>query len=228
MRSTFNLYNVASTGMYVNQAGLSVVSNNLSNITTSGYSRQQLASREIMIDRTPYGCGTSLTEIYRDRNRFLDQTCRQVNGKAVYYNTKSALLEDGQKLLNEYNDTGKDDDDKSNNGLQQTIKKFFDSWDQLSKDAGSQSTRSTVAEYAASLVNAFNQINTQLTEMQQDAGNRVKDNVDSLNHYAQQLVALNKQIVQAEANGGGENGNLRDQRDALLDAMSSLANISVS
>lgn len=225
MRSTFNVYNVASTGMYVNQAGLSVVSNNISNIMTSGYSRQQLTSAERIAGRTPYGCGTSVTEICRVRDSMLDQTYRQVNGKTVYYARKYALLEDGQKLLNEYGVYDKSTD--SSKGLQKTIKNFFESWDQLSKDAGSQSTRSTIVGYATALVSAFNQIDSQLTEMQQDAGNRVKDGVDSLNSWAQELVALNKEIALAEVNGG-ENGNLRDQRDALLDMMSSLANISVN
>lgn len=227
MRPTFNLYNIASTGMYVNQAGLSVVSNNLSNVMTPGYSRQKLASAERVAGRTdgriPYGCGTSVTKIGRSRDSFLDQTYRQLNGRTVYYNTKYALLEDGQKLLNEYG--VKDKADEASKGLQQTIKNFFNSWDQLSK--GTEGARSTIVGNATALVNAFNQINTQLLEMQQDAGNRVKDSVDTLNSCAQELVALNREIAKAEV-GGEENSNLRDQRDALLDMMSSLANISVS
>lgn len=226
MRSTFDLYNIAKTGMYVNQAGLSVVSNNLSNVTTPGYSRQKLASVERVAGRTDgspsYGCGTSVSEIGRVRDDFLDQTYRQVNGRAVYYNSKYALLEDGQKMLNEYG--VKDKSNESGKGLQQTIKNFFNSWDQLSK--GIEGARNTIVGNAAALVNAFNQINTQLLEMQQDAGNRVKDSVDMLNTCAQELVALNREIVRGEA-GGEKNGNLRDQRDALLNKMSSFANISV-
>lgn len=228
MGSTFNTYNIATTGMYVNQASLSVVSNNLSNITTPGYSRQQITGAErtaSKLDGTSYGCGSSVEEIARARDTFLDQTYRQINGKAEYYNTKYALLEDGQKLLNEYGTYSSSV--SSSKGLQQTIKNFFDGWDQLYKDAGSQSSRSNVMGYATALVDTFNQINTQLTEMQQDAGNRVKDGVNTLNSYAQKIVTLNKEIALAETNGS-ENGNLRDQRDALLDKMSSLANISVT
>lgn len=228
MGATFNIYNIATTGMFVNQAGLSVVSNNLSNVATTGFSRQQMVSSEIIVpksDGTSYGCGSSVEKIYRARNSFLDQAYRQVNGKAQYYNTKHSLVEDAQKLLNEYgaNSGGKM---ASQNGLQQTIKKFFNSWDQLVKDSGSQSTRGTVVEYAVALTDTFNQINTQLTEMQQDAGSRVKDGVASLNDLAEKVVKLNKKIAQVET-GKSENGNLRDQRDALLDKMSSLANISV-
>ncbi|WP_371380329.1 flagellar hook-associated protein FlgK [Sporomusa aerivorans] len=225
MRSTFNLYNIAATGMYVNQAGLSVVSNNLSNIMTPGYSRQKLASVERVgsgAGGSPsYGCGTSVAKIGRARDSFLDQTYRQVNGRAVYYNLKYALIEDGQKLLNEYG--VKDKSNESDKGLQQTVKNFFNSWDQLSK--GVEGARSTIVGNATALVNAFNQINAQLQEMQQDAGNRVKDSVNMLNSCARELIALNREIVRAES-GGVENGNLRDQRDALLDTMSSLANIS--
>ena len=229
MGATFNTYNIATTGMYVNQAGLSVVSNNLSNVTTTGYSRQQMVSSEIVVSKsggTSYSCGTSLEQIYRTRDTFLDQTYRQINAKTEYYNTKNALLEDGQKLLNEYG-TNSSSTTAAENGLQQTIKDFFDGWEQLSKDAGSQSTRGTVVEYADSLVETFNQINTQITEMQQDAGNRVKDAVQSLNAMAEKVVALNKAIARAETNNS-QDGNLRDQRDALIDQMSALVNISVT
>lgn len=229
MGATFNTYNIATTGMYVGQASLSVVSNNLSNISTTGYSRQQIVNGEKAVLNgvdTSYGSGVGVEQIYRARDRFLDQTYRQEQGKTEYYNTKNGILEDGQKLLNEYGTTSSSST-SSSNGLQQTIKDFFDSWDQLSKDPSSQSTRGTVVEYANALVDTFNQINTQLTQMQQDASNRVKDGVDSLNSLAKKVVTLNKQIMLAETNGS-EAGNLRDQRDELLDQMSSLANISVN
>lgn len=229
MGATLKIYNIATTGMYVNQAGLSVVSNNMSNVATTGFSRQQMVSSETIVsqaDGTSYGCGSSMEKIYRARDSFLDQSYRQINGKAQYYSTKQSLLENAQKLLNEYS-TSSSSTTASQNGLQQTIKNFFNSWSQLAKDSGSQSSRATVVEYAKALTDTFNQINTQLTEMQQNAANRVKDGVTSLNDLAKKVAMLNKQIAAVE-NGKSENGNLRDQRDALLDQMSSLANISVS
>jgi len=227
MGATFNAYNIATTGMYVSQASLAVVSNNLSNISTTGYSRQQIASAEKVASAasgTASNCsGVGVAEIYRVRDCFLDQTYRQVNGKTEYYNTKNGIVEDAQKLLNEYGSSSS----SSENGLQQTIQNFFDSWEQLTKDPSSQSTRSAVVEYAAALVDTFNEINTQLAAMQQDAGNRVKDGVYSLNDLANQVAVLNKQITLAETSGS-EACNLRDQRDELLDKMSALANICVT
>ncbi|MEN6413953.1 MAG: flagellar hook-associated protein FlgK [Veillonellales bacterium] len=228
MSSTFNTYNIATTGMYVSQASLSVVSNNLANISTTGYSRQKAVSEEKTVSTgvdTSYGTGVGLEEISRARDVFLDQTYRQEKAQTEYYNTKNNLLEDAQKLLNEYGSSSSSTN--SENGLQQTVTDFFDGWEQLTKDPGSQSTRKSVLEYADALVTTFNEVNTQLTEMQQDAGSRVKDGVDSLNKLAKQVVALNQKISRAEANGN-EDCNLRDQRDELLDQMSSLANITVN
>lgn len=229
MSSTFNSYNVATTGMYANQASLTVVSDNLSNINTPGYSRKQIVGAEQVTansDGTASGSGVGVEEIRRARDCFLDHTYWQANASTKYLNAKNNGLKEAQSLLNEYDSTSSIST-KSDNGLQQTIKKFFDSWEELTKDPNSQSTRSTVVENSASLVDTFNQINEQLTEMQQDSYNRVKDGVVSINTLAKDVSALNSQITQAERSGG-EASDLRDQRDELLDQLSDLADISVA
>jgi flagellar hook-associated protein 1 FlgK len=223
MSSTFNTYNIATTGMYVNQAGLTAVGNNLANVNTAGYSRQQMVSAEKVIDGpngTSYGSGAGVAEIYRARSRFLDDAYRQVNGRNEYYNAQNALLEDAQKLLNEYSV-------RYGNGLQKILNDFFNSWNQLAKDPSSRATRQTVTESAGTLADVFSQIDLQLAQMQQDAGSRATDGVDRLNALAVQVADLNRRLAGTET-GGNENGNLRDRRDALLDEMSALAAITVS
>lgn len=226
MGSTFGTYNIATTGMYVSQASLTTVSHNLSNVNTTGFSRQRVVTAEQNIlssNGTSYDSGVGIAEISRVRSRFLDQTYRQENANKEYWSVKNTILEDAQSLLNEYGTSST----SSDNGLQQTIQDFFDSWEQLTKDPSSQSARSSVVEYAGAMVDTLDQINEQLSEMQVDSANRVKDGVDTLNSLAKQVAKLNTQITKAEASGG-QSSDLQDQRDKLLDEMSALANISVS
>lgn len=232
MGSTLNGYFIAKTGMYVSQASLSVVSHNLSNVNTDGYSRQQVSSAEQTVRisaETSYGSGVNVQSIARARDTFFDQTYRQQNSKSEYWNGKNSFLEDAQKLLNEFNSNSNTSTTSSNtsNGLETTIQDFFDSWEQLTKEPDSQSTRSGVVESAVSLVDTFQQINEQLLEMQQDARSRVQDGVDSVNDLAKQVADLNRQITKNEV-AGTEASDLRDTRDKLLDKISSQVNATVT
>ncbi len=88
-------------------------------------------------------------------------------------------------------------------------------------------TRAAVTAAAADLITTLTGIDKELLQLQTDAVTAVQDNVDSLNDLAGQVAALNKQITQAEA-GGGQASYLEDQRDVLLDQMSSFADISAT
>lgn len=228
MSGTFNAYHIASSGMSVSQANLTVVSHNISNVNTTGYSRQRVSSAE----KTTYdssgnacGAGVGVEEVSRVRDALLDNTYRQDNAKAEYWNVKNTVLENVQTLLNEYSSSS--DSDSSSDGLQQTIEDFFNSWDDLTTDPGSQSSRSQVVEYAAALVDTINDINDQLTQMQQEACGGVEDSVESINSLAQQVAKLNSQIKLGASSGASVN-DLQDQRDELLDELSAKVNINVA
>lgn len=225
MSSTFGGYSIAASGMSVSQTALTVTSHNLSNINTTGYSRKVIASEEKVIacaGQTSLGSGVSVQEIVRARNKFLDATYRQQNAAAAYWEAKDGNLEDIQVALNEFTA----DDGSSDNGLQQTIEEFFNSWEELSKDPSSLSNRQAVIECAESLITVAGEIDSQLKQLQYDAAAKVKEEINQLNDLAGQVADLNAQIKKAEASGI-EASDLRDQRDAILDDMSGLANITV-
>lgn len=223
MSSIFGLYNVAVSGMYVNQTALTVTSQNISNINTTGYSRQIISTQETVVavkNGVSAGSGASIQDIGRARNVLLDQTYRQQNSKLGYWQTKSGNLEDAQVVLNEFGAAGGD------TGLQQAIAEFFTGWDELAKDPGSLTNRQAVVDYAKSMLDSFSLIDEQLQQLQYDAASAVKDGIAELNSLALQVAELNNQIQLAEISGV-EASELRDQRDILLDSMSGLANITV-
>lgn len=228
MGATFNTYNIATTGLYASQAALTTVSTNLSNVNTDGYSRQRVTTTEQRIlasSGTSYASGVDVESVSRLRNSFLDNTYRQANASAEYWEAKNTALEDAQALLSEYESSDSSTDGEY--GVQALVEAFFNSWETLTTDPSSQSARSTVVENAVALVETLTEINEQLTELQTDAAARLADGVDTLNGLAEQVAALNLTIMQANNNGSSAN-DLSDQRDALLDQMSALANISVS
>jgi flagellar hook-associated protein 1 FlgK len=215
--------------MYVSQAGLAATSNNLANVNTTGASLVTVALSEdatVLSSGTSVGSGVSVASITRVRDLLLDSTYRTQNSKNSYLAVKSGNLEYMDEILSEF-DSDSSDSDAGTSGVQQSIEDFFSSWEDLSTDSSTESTRAAVVEAATSLLSTLTGIDEQLQQLQQDAVTGVKDGVDSLNDLATQVADLNTQITQAEA-GGGEASYLRDQRDTLLDQMSAYADIKVT
>lgn len=224
MGSTFGGYSIAYSGMYANQSALTVTSQNLSNVNTDGYSRQQINSTEKVVPlsgQTAVGAGVTVAEVCRARNQLLDSTYHDKNAAASYWSTKSGMLTYAQEILDEFSPN----DGSGSDGLQQTIQNFFDSWEELSGDAGNIANRQSVIEYADTLLTTLSSIDEQLAALQQDTCNSAADIVDDINSIATQVAALNLQIVRAEA-ADAEASDLRDQRDVLLDQLSSYVNFS--
>ncbi len=226
MTSTFGTYGVSYAGMYVSQAALTATTNNLANVSTAGASRVRVSISDTtttLADGAALTSGASVASITRARDKLLDATYRTQNAAAGYWAVKSGNLEYMQELLSEF----AADDGTSSDGLQELINDFFAGWDALSLDTTSTSARQEVVDSANSLISGLTELYSQLQQLQQDAVSSVADGVDSLNYLAAQVAALNQQITAAEV-GGAEASYLRDQRDALLDEMSALANITVT
>ncbi|CUH95355.1 hypothetical protein P22_1425 [Propionispora sp. 2/2-37] len=226
MISTFGTYSISQSGMRASQAALTASSNNLANVNTNGASRVRVANRDTSVtqtDGTTRSSGVDVASITRARDALLDAAYRTENSDYSHWAVKNGNLEYMQKLLGEFDA----DDGTSSDGLQELINKFFSRWDTLSGGADNRTSRQAVTDAAAKLLKGMSEVDEQLKELQQDAVSGVTDGVDSLNTLAEQVAGLNQRISAAEVNGS-EASYLRDQRDALIDQMSSLADVRVN
>ncbi|HBS59838.1 MAG TPA: flagellar hook-associated protein FlgK, partial [Firmicutes bacterium] len=219
MSSIFSGYSIAVSGMMANKDALTVSSHNISNVNTAGYSRQRTVMAEVK-GACGLGAGTTLEEITRARDQYLDRNYRRENAGLGYWTTKSANLTDIQEMLNEL----QSDDGTSDSGLQQVITDYFDSWDDLATDAGSMESRNAVLAAAKAMLDMVAQITGQLSQLRRDCITKVEDAVDELQDTARKIATLNLQIKQLEARDV-EADDLRDQRDQLIDEISSLTNL---
>ncbi|WP_371378233.1 flagellar hook-associated protein FlgK [Sporomusa aerivorans] len=232
--STFGTYRTAYSGMYTNQAALLATSTNLANVDTTGASKVQVTSADTSTTRSDGNTavsGVTVASITRSRNIYLDSAYRAANADSTYLSVKSGNIEYIDTLLSEYDTVTTDDDGNTEtvSGVETVINDFFSAWETLSTSQSSNedSNRVAVVTAASDLITLLTAIDGELQQLQADAVTAVEDGVDTLNDLAAQVAELNKQIVQAET-GGSEASYLRDQRDALLDEMSSLVNITVT
>ncbi len=221
----FSSYEIARSGLKVSERGLFVTGHNLSNVHTPGFTRQQA-----IIETNPYiteygkngklfqyGLGADIQETRQIRHTFLDIVYRQENTTQGYWDTRSKAFQDVEAILN----------DPMGDGLQGVMNKFWDSWQELSKEPESLTARAMVRQRGQELVYYYNHIGNQLDKQQNDLNSEIQVRVNEVNNITGQIAKLNTQIAAQEINGDKAN-DYRDQRNLLLDRLSILCDAEVN
>lgn len=222
MASTFFGLTIASSGLSAYQAALNTTANNISNVQTTGYTRQvanRVASDSIRVNAKygAAGTGVTTTSITQTRNSYYD---------SKYWFNKSSLGLYETKLgyMNQIENYFIDDDTEE--GFTTIFNKMFSSLDTMKNNASDSSTREQFISSAQNLCIYFNSVATGLTQIQDDCNQEIKSTVDNLNSIAEKIALLNKQINIVEVQGGYAN-ELRDQRSLLVDELSSIVPVTV-
>lgn len=105
MSSTFHGFNTSRTGLHYSQ-GHYMISHNMANISTEGYSRQRVDGHAHMPFRLPIGYGYLGTGVDSDfikqiRNEFLDMRLRREIIHQGEWETRSSYLEHIEMIFNE-------------------------------------------------------------------------------------------------------------------------------
>ncbi len=210
MSSTIGSYMTPISGLYTSQVALNVVTNNVSNVNTEGYTRQQT----ITCDQARNG--VDVQQIRQIRDFYLDNSYRTENSSLGYWEATEGVVNDVEIILGTF----------SESGFYSSIDDFFHAWEELSKDPESLVTRSMVVEYGVAFVDIANQINEQLINIQEDACNQIVSMVDEINQLAQDIAELNEKIMECQAMGLEAN-EYKDQRNLLIDQLSYNVDINV-
>lgn len=227
MTGLFGSFNIAKRGIGVAQSTIDVTSHNITNANTPGYSRQRAK-----IETTrPYGgngkfdtvvpgqvgTGAQVQAIERIRDNFLDYQVRGETSSLGKYDVRSKYLSEIESIYNEPSDTG----------ISTLIGKFFDSFQELSKQPQSSNARTVVAQQTLALTDALNHTYSKLEDLQKNIKLNLKNNVTEVNSYLDQINQLNKEIIQVSSSGMTPN-DLMDKRDTLLDELSYKFNIKIN
>ncbi len=229
MYTLSGIMNIAQQSVNNNQIALNVVSNNIANLNTENYTRQQVEFAAIPPNTSFSWCssngklligqGAEITGITNKRSDWLDNYYRQQNAPNGYYDSIGGMLNNMDDLLN---------DELSANGLQQKFSDFFAASQALSGDPTNTAYKIAFINAAQNVSDFLNNMSTTINGyMSQAVGtfgdpdsfasSQIKLEVDSLDEKLQQLADLNNQIAQTPTSN-----TLLDQRNALLDELSAM------
>lgn len=223
MPSQFFGLNIAYTGLLASNAALNTTSNNIANVQTEGYSRQQViqqASSALRVFQT-YGCagaGVETLAVERIRDEFYDARFWSNNAKVGEYGQKQYYM---QQVETYFDDNGK------NAGFKTVFDQLMITGMQaLLKNPDDATAKSQFVGYAGALAEYFNGVAGNLENLQKDVNQEIKLKIDELNSLAGEIATLNKQINTIELTGMKAN-ELRDRRTLLLDQLSEIVDVEV-
>jgi flagellar hook-associated protein 1 FlgK len=226
----FTGLNTALRGVQAQQAALDVISHNIANVETPGYSRQEAvfaASPSLRLDGgkqdgtgAQLGTGVDVTSYRRLRDDFLDLQFRAQNMASGQSDVATKRLSTVQSDLAS----------GSTSDLGTLLDNFWSSWDTLAANPTSTDAKAAVVGTAQTLAQRFTTLDADIASAGTQATAAVGDLLSDdgpIKPIATELAQLNQQINQAKAAGVSPN-DLLDRRDLLLDNLSAYGQVSVS
>jgi flagellar hook-associated protein 1 FlgK len=219
---------IGASGLQSGQNALNTTAHNLTNIDTTGFTRQQTllsSKRYITISKNPaavsdqqYGIGVNLSAVRQVRDYFLDQTYRKESGRSMFYEASTDVLGEVENVLGELN--GED--------FQTSLTNLWTAVQELSKDPSSSVTQGLLVQRSAEFINRANAVYQDLINYQDNLNKQIKEKVTTINQYGKQIQALNDQIRKIECGGIEHANDLRDTRNQILDELGKLCKMTYS
>ena len=222
---------VGVSGLQTSNNALNTTAHNMSNLDTTGYTRQQVAqgtrSYATIYKGRPnwqqIGRGVNYTLTRQERDYFLDKNYRRESGRSAFYDVSATALEEIEYILGE----GQGGGSIEGHEFSTAVTNLWEAVQEMSKDPTSSVNLNLFMTRSYEFVTKAAAVYTSLSQYQSNLNQSIVKEVNNINSYAQEIEALNRKIVAIEA--GQEHANdLRDRRNYLLDELAKLANISFS
>jgi len=198
---------IAGNAVAVYQQALSTVSNNIANVSTEGYSRQDVALSALPVTKAGsvfMGSGVGLDRVKRQYDQFVESNLR---------NTTSDLAAQGPVV--DYANRIVDVMGSESMGLNTALDAFFSSARNLSADPASTVLRSSFVRDAAGVADRFGQLSSQLDLVQDQTQQQLDSAVGQINMLTAQIAKVNAQLSNKNSEAA-QPPDLLDQRDLLL------------
>lgn len=225
MANGFGSLYVGASGLQNSQNALNTTANNMANVDTKGYVRQQVlyADRTYVnfdkkvngISYQQAGLGVTIADVVHTRDIFLDKYYRTETGRQAFYQKTHEVVNEIEDYFQELEGVT----------YQDTLKDFYVSFQELARQPDSSVNQNLVVQKATVFLERSQAIYEQTKRYQKNMNLQITDMVDRINELGKTILELNKQILDVEAGKVETAMSLRDLRDNALDELSSLVKI---
>ena len=205
--------NSAIAALSVTQSQMQIVSSNVANATTEGYTRKTAAPQTLVVNGV--GSGVQLAEI----ERTVDQNLlRQLREQLARVGNLQALNDFHNRIQDSFGSPG------NNSDISHMIGRLSASIESLTASPDMVAGKFEVVADAQTLVDRLNTLTAEIQSMRRDADAGISESITIINQRLTSINKLNDQIGDAMALGQ-TTAELEDARDLALAQLSELIGI---
>lgn len=232
---TFGSFTQARLAIYAAQTGLSITGNNISNINTVGYTRQRLDQSSLHVGGTDRyanandvrtGQGVLCTGVSQLRDPYLDIRYRSASADFGYLDSKLGGMQQIASILDEVA-KGEQTEGKGFGILGAYIDEIRKALGNLTEQTGHAEYDRQVKAAAEKVAGRFNEYANKLQQLYDNTVQGFEKDVTKVNGLLTSIRELNEEIRKCDIYGD-KALELRDQRNVLIDELSSYVKIDVT
>jgi len=226
MPSTFMGIEIARRGIATHQQALTTTGHNISNADNKNYARQRVDMEtmhplyEPSLNRVAgagqLGQGPKAGAVERVRDEFVDGRIHNAEQTKAQWETREKYLHQVEVVYNE----------PSDDSMRASLDRFWQSWQELSQFPEEMSHRELVRTRGREVTFRMRDTFQKLSDLRRQADFEFTVSVGRINDMATQIRDLNDRIMKSQAVGDRPN-DLMDKRDALVQELSKLADITL-
>ncbi len=203
----------AQSGLLANQTALNIVSQNVSNVNTEGYSRKIIQQQSVVL--AGQGAGVAIADFTRNIDKGLIKTIRleiaELRGESVQENYFARL----QETFGAPGD---------NTSISHILQEFKEASELLAVTPDRTLEQSEFIRQAQRLVEKMEDMSSTIQDLRLQADNQITDVVEEINRITINIDQLNDDIIRFGATGNDVT-DLEDQRDEQVDRLAELVDI---
>lgn len=202
------------SGMKVAQSQLEVISRNIANADTAGYTAKTGNQKNLVLAGS--SIGVTFTGTTRTVDEGLLKSYLASNTSSGALSAQSDYFSKAEVLL------GTPQSDNSIAANVSNLQKYFETF---ATDVTSSAGRYSLLTAADTVTSRLNSISSEIQKLRGDADMEIRDSVEAVNDLLDKLYDLNDQIVKANVLGQDGVADLEDQRDEALRELSEYIDI---
>jgi flagellar hook-associated protein FlgK len=208
--------NNALSGLRINQQSIGVLSQNIANVNTSGYSRQVLNQSALMVDGV--GSGVRMESITRKIDVYLQRSVQSQGSTNATAQSLSTYYDRLQGLLGQPG---------SGNSIDGVLTGYFNAVQQLAETPETNSLKANAVSSGSTLARQISDLAANVYDLRYEADRAIGTAVTDINSTLDRLKDINVALSKAQS-FGQSNSELLDERDKELRKLSEYMSISPS
>ena len=203
------------TGMKAAQSQLDLVSRNIANVDTVGYTRKTAAQSNVISNGTPLGVNVSQSQRLVDEG--LLKSYLATSSLGANQSAKYNYLSKAETLLGT---------PQGNNSIAANVSSLQSAFATFANDVTSSASKYNLLNQAMSITERLNQLSLELQSLRGQADTQIAADVENINTLLDKIDNYNDEIVKYNILGYDGRADLEDQRDQALRELSQYLDIS--